>query len=164
MLRVCARAQNILAWQWRRQVDDSSALPLLRAAHQLGLPEIRDLAFRHVLDHATACLGAAAAPLPPPDDDEGGGGERDDGDGGKDEGGDDKGGEGERVRVRGGGGGGGDDGGGYAEAEPLGECDPLEELCGDMPELAAALIRALVAEKTALARAASGRKGVQDRG
>lgn len=39
-----------------KKVDDASALPLLKSAHRLGLPRIRELAFKHVLAHASGCL------------------------------------------------------------------------------------------------------------
>jgi len=150
------------------KVDDASALPLLRAAHALGLDEVRDLAFKHVLAHPNACLAdprdalamnAAAAsagvhsamgisslpppPLPPPDDDDDG------------EGGDDSSVERssrsmsdtpsrEASLDRPNKADGMDESVGFGDVEPA---DELEELCADMPELAAALIRALIQDK-----------------
>ena len=113
---------------------------------------MRALAFRHVLDHSASCLAAAHAPLPPPDEDE-------------DEDDDASEASSQAPSVDG--------------LVRLAEEDPLEDLCAgkfffqwqiagfvaigrpfsifsslassaDMPELAAALIRALVLEKEAL--------------
>jgi len=72
-----------------KKVDDASALPLLKTAHRLGLSRIRELAFKHVLDHASGCLVSHTS----------------------------------------------------------GDEDPIESICSEMPELASALIRALISER-----------------
>ena len=148
------------------KVDNASALPLLRAAHALGLNEVRDLAFKHVLAHPNACLadprdalrtGTAGAaqpgmgghleppplppPLPPPDDDDDDGGDegstrssRSVSDTPSREASLDRPNKAEGAHSS-------------QELGDMGPADELEELCADMPELAAALIRALIQGK-----------------
>ena len=107
---------------------------------------MREHAFRHVIDHSAVVLAAPVAPLPPPDDDD-------------DDGGNDKGIDNGNGHIGGGASapGMGERGGSgdhapqaAAESDPL---DELEQLCADMPEMGAAIIRALVAEKEQLLQA-----------